>query len=143
MEYILISNKSTLEEYNRYYFRKYPNRKKKPIDTPIQPSLNVWTVKQRLSMNNLKQNWKEYTEWLVKNQGYKDLQIEHCEIACEIYMPTLRRADTDNFTPKFVMDGLVSSGMLIDDDYKHCNPLRITLGYDKNNPTMIIKVLEK
>lgn len=57
-------------------------------------------------------------------------------------MPTTRRADIDNYSPKFAQDGLTEAGVIIDDDYKHVNPLHIELYYDKENPRMeiIIKV---
>lgn len=89
-------------------------------------------------MNNLKQNWKDYIVWLVNEYGYMDLNIGKCNVMCKFYMPTKRRADTDNMTPKFVMDGLTEAHMIIDDDYLHCNPLTIWLGYDKEQPRMEI-----
>ena len=33
-EYVIISNQEILEEYFKYYFKKYPRRSKKPIDKP-------------------------------------------------------------------------------------------------------------
>lgn len=137
-EYKIISNKETLDKYNTYYFRKYPKRRKEPIKTPLHPSINTWFILPRPQMNKLKQDWKDYIVWLAEECGYTDLKIEKCEIICKFYMPTKRRADTDNMTPKFVMDGLTEAGVIVDDDYYHCNPLTIKLDYDKNNPRMEI-----
>jgi len=142
VEYIIISDFKALEEYNNEYFKQYPKRKKKPIEKPWHPSINTWFIMPRPQMNQLKQKWKDYTEWLVDKYGYKDLQISKCKIMYKYYMPSKRRADDDNYTPKFTNDGLTQSGMLIDDDYLHCNPLIIELGYDKENPRMEIIITE-
>lgn len=91
-------------------------------------------------MNKLKQDWKEYIVWLVEQCGYTDLGINKCEITCKFYMPTKRRADPDNYSPKFVMDGLTEAAVIVDDDYSHCNPLVIELAYDKDNTRMEIHI---
>lgn len=139
-EYTIISNQEILEEYFRYYFKKYPKRKKKPIDKPWHCSINKWFIMQRPQMNALKQAWKDYTTWLVKKYDYTNLHIEKCQITYKFFMPTKRRADCDNYTPKFTNDGLTEAGVIIDDDYRHCNPLIIELGYDKDNPRMEIHI---
>jgi Holliday junction resolvase RusA-like endonuclease len=138
MEYKIVSDNGTLDEYLEYYFKKYPRRQKKPIEHPWHPSINEWFILMRPAMNELKQKWKEYIVWLVDKHGYKNLKIDNCEITYKFFMPSLRRADTDNFSPKFVQDGLTMAGVVIDDDYTHVNPLHIELGYDKENPRMEI-----
>lgn len=143
IKYIITSDNKTLDEYYKYYFKKYPKRKKKPIDKPFHPSLNVWIIKPRIQMNAMKQSWKEYTMWLVKKYGYEGLNIEKCEITVKTYMPTKRRADTDNTTPKFVLDSLVESGVIVDDSYTCLNPLHLWLGYDKDNPRMEVIIETK
>lgn len=124
----------TLNEYNRYYFAKYPRRKKRPIDRPIHESLNIWTGLQSLARNNLKQNWKEFIQWLVDKKHLNNYQVEFCDVRFEMFMPSRRRADNDNFVPKFILDGFVESGFLIDDDSKHLNDLTLHCDYDKDNP---------
>lgn len=141
-EYVIISNQETLDEYCKSYFKKYPKRKKKPIDKPWHLSINKWFIMQRPQMNGVKQAWKDYTIWLVEKYGYTNLHIEKCQITYRFFMPTKRRADCDNYTPKFTNDGLTESGIIIDDDYSHCNPLIIQLGYDKDNPRMEIHIRE-
>lgn len=42
----------------------------------------------------------------------------------------------DNRSPKFLNDGLVESGLLVEDDYQHVNPTIIWGGYDKEHPRM-------
>lgn len=89
---------------------------------------------KRPAMNGLKQRWKDFIKWFVEDQGYTNLRIEKCEISQTIYYPTDRRHDVDNSTPKFVLDGLVESGMIVDDDSKHITKLTLQCGVDEECP---------
>lgn len=142
IEYKIISDFTYYNEYCELYKKWHPRSTKPPIDKPWHPSINTWFILKRPAMNDLKQKWKSYIVWLVRKHGLENLQIEHCEITYRFYMPTTRRADIDNYSPKFAQDGLTEAGVIIDDDYKHVNPLHIELYYDKENPRMeiIIKV---
>lgn len=82
--------------------------------------------------------------WLVNKLGYENLHIEKFQITMKNYYGNRRRRDNDNQSPKFLLDPLVESGMLVDDDYKHLNPLIIMGDYDKENPRMeiIVDILE-
>ena len=143
MEYKIFSNQETLDKYyNEYYFKKYKKRKKRIIEKPWHPSLNKWIILRRPSMNNLKQQWKEYGVWLINYYGLANLNIEKCAITFKYYMPTKRRADNDNMTPKFFLDAMVESGLIKDDSYFIVNPLILWLGYDKDNPRMEIHIKE-
>ena len=33
-----------LRQWEKQYFKKHPRARKKPIDTPAQPSLNKWII---------------------------------------------------------------------------------------------------
>jgi hypothetical protein len=60
-----------------------------------------------------------------------------------LFSKTQANNDCDNAFAgvKFLNDGLlVSSGAFIDDNYKHINPIKMTLGYDKNNPRMELTI---
>lgn len=139
----MVLDQSVIEKYNTYYFKKYPRRHKAPIDKPQHPSINVWMIMQRPAMNNLKQAWKEFICWWVKELGYDNMQIDNFEATFITYMPTKRRSDPDNFSPKFINDGLVESGMLVDDDGRHMKSLTLKTDYDKDHPRteIYIKVL--
>lgn len=108
--------------------------KKKPIPRPYHESINVWMIMKRPAMNGLKQKWKDFIKWFVEEQGYTNLRIEKCEISQTIYYPTNRRHDIDNSTPKFLLDGLVESGILVDDDSKHITKLTLSCDVDAKNP---------
>ena len=95
-------------------------------------------------MNALKQKWKNFIEWFVSEQGYANLRIERCELFQIVYYPTNRRHDVDNSIGKFVYDGLVQAQMVVDDDSKHIEEIRLRCGVDKENPRteLHIKILE-
>ena len=60
------------------------------------------------------------------------------------YFKTDRRHDLDNISPKFILDGFVEAGLIVDDDYKHIESLTIKCGIDKENPRMefLIEILD-
>lgn len=99
---------------------------------------------KRPMMNALKQRWKDFIRWYVEEQGYANLRIEKCEVHQMIYYPTNRRHDVDNTTPKFILDGLVEGGMIVDDDEKHIVRLTLECGVDANYPhtDLYIHILE-
>lgn len=136
---IVIDN-STIDEYAKYYFKKHPKARKKPIERPTIPSLNTWIILPRQQMNALKQKHKEFGIWLINRLGLQDLKLNKFEMEFEIYMPTKRRSDNDNFVPKFLLDAFTESGFIEDDDNKHLTKLIITSGYDKDNPRTEIKI---
>ena len=85
-------------------------------------------------MNALKQRWKDFIRWYIDEQGYSNLRIEQCEIHQKIYYPSALRHDPDNSVPKFILDGLVESGMIVDDDSRHIRLLSMECLVDRNHP---------
>lgn len=98
---------------------------------------------KRPAMNALKQRWKNFIIWLVNEYGYSGAGISKCEVAHIVYFPTNSRHDSDNYVPKFILDGLVESGMIIDDDCHHITKLVLMCGIDKENPRTEIIVTIK
>lgn len=130
-----------LSEYEKHYFYAHPKAKKKPIDKPYHPSINVWMIMKRPMMNALKQRWKDFIIWFIENQGYTNLHIEKCEMKFITYFNTNRRHDCDNTVPKFLLDGLAESGFILDDDSQHLTKLSLECGIDKENPRTEIDVI--
>ena len=83
MEIKIVIDNSVLDEYNKYYFNKYPRRKKVQITKPIPPSLNTWMIMRRFQMNAQKQAWKEFGSWLVSYNGLENKKLEKCKIEIE------------------------------------------------------------
>lgn len=94
-------------------------------------------------MNALKQKWKDFIKWFVTEQGYANLRIEECEISQTIYYPNNRRHDIDNSVPKFVLDGLVESGMIVDDDSLHITKLKLMCKVDVEHPRTELRIMIK
>ena len=111
-----------------------------PIARPYHESINQWMIMRRSQMNALKQKWKDFIKWFVEEQGYANLRIQRCEISQTIYYPTNRRHDVDNSVPKFILDGLVESRMVEDDDMKHIQKLTMECCVDKGYPRTELKI---
>ena len=135
----LTIDQDLVDQYNTYYFEQFPRRRKPPIERPIHESINRWMIMGNISRNNLKQNWKNFVVWWVQKLGL-EFQIDECSMKFKTFYPTRRRADCDNVVPKFILDGFVESGLLIDDDYHHLQELSLSCSYDKNNPRTEITV---
>ena len=140
MEYKIIIDQQMVDEYNKYYFKKYPRAKKPAIDKPRHPLLNTWMILPRVQMNNIKQKWKFFTIWMCRKLGYSGLMLDKFMVDVITYMPTRRRSDCDNTIPKFILDGFTEAGFITDDDYKHLTSLTLRMGYDKDNPRTEITV---
>lgn len=131
---ILTIDNSVLEKYNSYYFKKFPKRKKKPIESPTHPSINKWMIMRRPMMNALKQAYKEFIIWFVEEQELTNKKIEKCTMTFISYFKTKIRKDCDNTVPKFILDGLADAQLIVDDDSLHLTSLTLQCGYDKENP---------
>lgn len=100
-----------------FYFKKHPTARKKPLETPANPSLNKWIILRRMSMNKLKQDYKDFTKFVISQYGLEDLGISKCKCKYITYRQSKRRIDLDNTTPKFILDGLTAecTGVICDD----------------------------
>lgn len=140
---LLCIDNDAIARYEDYYFSIHKKAKKKPIPHPYHESINAWMIMKRPMMNALKQKWKDFICYYVKEQGYANLRIERCEIYQMVYFSNNRPHDIDNTVPKFILDGLVESGMIVDDDCQHITKLILGCGTDLKNPRteITIKVL--
>ena len=142
MEALVITiDESVLEKYNEHYFHIHPKAHKKPIQHPYHESINVWMIMKRPMMNALKQKWKDFIKWFIGEQGYSNLRIERCEIEQTVFYPNNRRHDADNSVPKFILDGLVESGMIVDDDSDHVTKLALSCKTDIEHPRTELKII--
>ena len=108
-------------------------------DTP--PSNNEFMGNSR--------NFNEYRRkkydwhWLVKAaiKNKPKTPIKRALVEIQYYFKTRTRRDPDNFSGKFILDPLVKEGVLVDDSFQNV-VLRLSGGYDKNNPRTEIKITE-
>ena len=136
----LVIDNNTLEKYEQFYFRLHPKATKRPIDKPIHPLMNQWMIMKRPMMNALKQKWKNFSKWIIENQGYSNLHIDKCEMKFTTYYKTNRRHDVDAASPKFILDGFTESGFIIDDDSTHLISLTLECYVDKEYPRTEIEI---
>lgn len=130
----IVLDDESVVHYNMYYLLKHPRAKKKPIQSPIHPSLNSWMILKRPVMNSLKQRYKDYIVFMAEECGLSGMHIDHCEITLQYYFPTNRRHDCDNYTPKFYLDGLTAADVIADDDFTHVTSLHTYGHIDRENP---------
>lgn len=136
----LVFDDVTLAEYEKIYFTLHPRAKKKPIPNPYHESINVWMIMKRPMMNALKQRWKDFIAWFVSSQGYANLRIDRCDMCFDTYYKTNRPHDVDNSCPKFIIDGLCESQLLVDDNNKHLNSLTLRCHVDRDRPRTEITI---
>jgi hypothetical protein len=139
----LVIDDEVLKKYNKYYFNKYPKRRKFPIEKPTHPSMNQWMIMRRPQMNDVKGKWKEFITWFVEENGLLNKKIDKCSVEFISYFKTRIRKDVDNTVPKFILDGFVESQLVIDDDYFHIESLTLKCGYDKLLPRTEIYIREE
>ena len=130
----------SLAEYDKHYFSIHTKAAKRPIPYPFHESINQWMIMRRPMMNALKRKWKDFIVWFIERQGYANLRIEKCELVFSTYFNTNRRHDVDNTCPKFIIDGLCESGLLVDDDSTHVQRLTLMCGVDRQRPRTEIDI---
>lgn len=81
-------------------------------ETP--PSLNKWTKMHWAKSRGIKKRWEAMIAVLAKQA--KAPKFSKANINITYYFTTNHRRDKDNYTPKFIMDGLVKAGVLVDDN---------------------------
>lgn len=77
---------------------------------------------------------------MVREQGLDGLGIDRCRIEVAYYFPTRARHDADNYTIKWIGDGLDICGLLVDDSFSVVKRLSILGEIDKANPRTEIKI---
>jgi len=133
-DYKIIINNQLVSDFNVRYKKVHFRSKKPAIKGPIPPSLNEWINMNPLQRNDLKQKWKEFVVFLVNHYELSDLMIPKCKIDIMYTFGTRHRHDADNYTPKFIFDGLTEAKVLADDDFGHVTSVTIgTFGYEQNN----------
>lgn len=137
----LVLDNKVLDRYcEEEYFIKHPRAHKRPIEKPFHPSLNTWMIKPRPIMNNLKQTWHDFVVWWIYDLHLENEALDKFKMKFTTYMPTKRRSDPDNMTPKFILDGFTDSGFIQDDSGTHLKELTLSTDYDKRRPRLEIEV---
>lgn len=107
----------------------------------IPPSNNKYQGNGREGSNykyqNEKKNWADYCKLFCR--PLPGLPIELCEITLEYHFKDSRRRDPDNYSGKFILDGMVKAGVIADDSMSVIHKLTVMQGeVDKREPHVII-----
>lgn len=109
----------------------------------IPPSNNKYIGKGGRGKNLKYQQEKRKWEWLIleaTNKSKPNKPIKKSIVELTYYFPTKHRRDPDNYSGKFILDGLVKAGVIEDDSFK-CINLQLIGKYDKNNPRTEIRIV--
>ena len=77
----------------------------------IPPSLNQWSRMHWAKAARLKKQWEQDVYFASYNTKPKQ-SIRYAKVTITFYFKDRRRRDMDNYTPKFLMDGLVKAGII-------------------------------
>lgn len=108
-------------------------------------SLNDLLPIDSMGYNNKKEKWGDLGKFLAKRYNMDGLEIENAMIEYIFYPETKAKSDLDNLigASKILNDGLfVQSGMFIDDNHYHINPLLVSASYDKEHPRTEIRITQ-
>lgn len=115
---------------------------RKYIIKDIPPSNNKYMGRTAKGFNFTYQDEKRKWEWLVKGavgRSRPKQPIKKAVVTLTYYFGTKHRRDPDNYSGKFILDGLVKAKVLEDDSFANIK-LVLVGDYDKNNPRTEIKV---
>lgn len=114
----------------------------KLIIPEIPPSNNKYigrgsAKEQAFAYQQEKTRWA----WLIKSaiKNKPESPFERANIKITYYFPDGRRRDPDNYSGKFILDGLTRAGLIKDDSF-NCIKLELCGDMDRNNPRTEIEI---
>lgn len=102
-----------------------------PSDNVYKGRKNVWQYREN------KKLWEQYIFAYCRPRP--DKSFERARVTITYYFKTKGRRDPDNYSGKFILDGLVRCGILVDDSFGNID-LALKARYDKNDPRTEIEV---
>lgn len=113
----------------------------KIIIPEIPPSNNKYIGRgsknyQAFEYQKKKKQWQRLIKFYSQ---YLEKPLDKAKVTITYYFPDQRKRDPDNYSGKFILDGLVKAGVIVDDSFKHIE-LEIRGRTDKNNPRTEITV---
>ena len=117
---------------------------KKYVITDIPPSNNKYIGTGGRGANFKYQEEKRKWEWMVLEAVGRNKPsdpLEKAVVRLTYYFPTRHRRDPDNYSGKFLLDGLVEAKVIEDDSF-NCIDLEIVGKLDRDNPRTEITIKE-
>lgn len=129
---------STLEEYKKYYFKKYPRRSKLDV-LPTAISLNKFTSMTRMSQNNSKAKHGEFYYWCLEHFNIPKANYTSCEMFVTFHWKDKRARDYDNgcIFVKYFNDKATEYGLLYDDNGYIVKKLHFDSDYIKSDVSSV------
>lgn len=103
----------------------------------VPPSLNRWNRLHWAVQGETKQMWEDIVKQAIRGVG----SYERPVVRITYRFNLRRKRDKDNYTPKFIMDGLVKAGIIADDNAEAVD-LDWSIEIDKDNEQTIIEIRE-
>lgn len=104
------------------------------------PSLNVWSrqhwTKRKEKLDNLTGNLR------LLALAFKIPRYERPQVRVVYYFRTKRRRDPDNYAPKFILDALRYSGIIVEDNSEVLELLPVEFAVDAAMPRVEVFVEE-
>lgn len=115
----------------------------KLVISEIPPSNNKYMGKSAKGFHFTYQEEKQRWAWLVRAAVKRKPQkpFKKARVRITYYFPDRRRRDPDNYSGKFILDGLTGAGVIEDDSFSNIR-LELRGGHDKNNPRTEIELEE-
>lgn len=112
---------------------KYIIQEIPPSNNKFMGRTNKWEYQEE------KRNWERLIRLSCRKRPEKP--FKKAEVKITYYFKTRVKHDPDNYSGKFILDGLVKAGIIEDDSF---NNIRLELSgkYDKLNPRTEIEVTE-
>ena len=114
----------------------------KTVNYQTQPSVNVWKKWHWAQFNAHAKKVDEAVRLTLLAAKWKGPPIERAKVDFVYYFPSAGANDKDNRASKFVQDSLVTCGVLMADDFAHCESNVVYGGVDHKNPRIEVVVEE-
>ena len=108
----------------------------------IPPSLNKWSRMHWAKAAEIKRQWEADVYYTAYGQRPKE-PYKKAKVTITYFFKTKQRHDLDNYTPKFILDGLVKAHILLDDRAEYIGMAELIQGYDKENPRTEIIIIKE
>lgn len=106
----------------------------------IPPSNNKFIGRNaRWAYQQEKTQWAQLIKY--KCRPTPKMPLKKSVVDIKYFFPNRKRRDPDNYSGKFILDGLVRAKILCDDSFD-CIALSIAAGYDNHNPRTEITITE-
>ncbi len=105
-----------------------------PSDNTYKGRNNVWAYRKD------KERWTELLYILTLYAKPHDyITPEKAKVTVTYFFKTKARHDPDNYSGKFMLDGIVKAGVIKDDSFD-CIELVLRGSYDKDNPRTEVEI---